>query len=259
MKTICAYSYDLDCLVATLVYKWVKGIPNYDFVTEPMSHHNIKKHCSRYVNKKKGKYLFMGFTKDELVSEGCDKEKFISIQKIDHKPLTLLLYDKFKKKYNFTKEQKILIASAIDKYTFSYKNKNSYYIDILFHKLNTDKFCYTFNDGMTTLDDITKNLINEEIYKFSQTPEPNIRTFSFEKSIAFVGSVYEMSNYEYKYMKEYDTMVVIDTKSQRVYFRNKNKNNKVIDYCKKFCDGGGTNDYCSGNITDKFMENIKSE
>jgi hypothetical protein len=259
MKTICAYSYDLDCVVATLIYKWAKGIPNYNFVAEAMSHWRIKKHCTQYVNKKEGLYLFMGFSKDELVAEGCDKEKFKSIQKVNHMPLSSLLYNKFKKTHEFTKEQKMLIAMAIDKHTFKYSNKNSYFVDVLFHKLSSDKFFYTFTDGMTSLDHIAKNLLREDIYRFSQLGEPTLRPFSFENSIAFVGDVSNMLHYEYKYMRKYDTMIVIDTSQKRVYFRNKNENEKVLTYCKTYCDGGGTNDYCSGDITDKFMEDIKSE
>lgn len=259
MKTICTYSYDLDCLVATLIYKWVKQVPNYNFVIEPMSHERVKGFCNSHVNKNEGNYIFIGFHKDELVGEGCDINNFKSVKKINHKSLSKIMYDKFKGEFNFTIPQKQLIAMAIDKHLFTYKNKNSYLLDILFHNLSGDRFVYLFGDGMTTIDEISTKVINNSQYCFSEKKEPNLFQFVFKNSLAFVGDVDNLPHYEYEYMKKNDTIVVVDTQRKKVYFRNKNSDNLVLKYCKEYCNGNGTNDYCSGFITNKFMEDIKGE
>lgn len=255
MKTYCKFSYDLDCIVASLIMKWVKNISNYNMIIEPLSHSKISSYCKKYVNDKEDKYLFIGYDKEELIENNCNPDKLFSLRKLPYKSLSRELYNSFSKDFEFTPPQKHLIALASDKHLFKYSRNESLYIDVYFH-INHQKFLYLFNDGFTSFDYMSNNVIKKYLVD-CKYEKNDVMDFIFPNSCAIVGSVDKLPYYEYKYMREYDTMAVIDTDIKSVFFRNKNKDNDILNFCKSFCDGGGKNDYCSGKLTDKFMEEIQ--
>jgi hypothetical protein len=210
------------------------------------------------VNKKvDDKFIFMGFDKNDLIEKSCDKNNFFSLPKKSHQSLTKSLYKKFKEDYNFTPQQKHLIALIQDKHLFDYKRKESFLIDIYFH-INYSKFLYLFDMGFSNFDYNSNLIIKKYLMDCEKKDSNDPIEFLYNNSYAILGNVSELPYYEYKYMKRYDSMVLIDVDIKKVFFRNKNPNYDILSFCKDYCDGGGYNDYCSGQLTEKFMGVLKN-
>lgn len=229
------------------------------------SYHNVDNHVDDLLFEKVSKddVLFLvGF--DKQVSQGLvkiyDKYKIKTfISDAVEESIFNSLYSKLKDKLkanNLSKNKWLYIKCVKNVLDENYSDKLAYFLNIVFYKLSPDVFYDNFKEGMIDLKKFNKQIVNHlKMFKIE-----NHSVYEYEGYYFVISSVKYIGDFVYKYRNDYDNICVIDYLSGRVYFKNLKHGSKDINnLCKKYCeDIRGFKDFCSGKITDRFLEFAKN-
>jgi oligoribonuclease NrnB/cAMP/cGMP phosphodiesterase (DHH superfamily) len=173
-----------------------------------------------------------------------------------------LLYKKFNKSFNFSKDIQKLIAIIDDYNSYNLKLKESKILNALFRKSGKQKFYNfvnnfwngfkPFTDGEIEVFEIfetelQKELSNLELFKGLYKGHTVIATFSNFSASEIASSI--LSAYSP------DIVIVVNLNTKFVSFR-KRKDSKadIVFMATNICGGGGSEFASGGQITSKFLE-----
>jgi hypothetical protein len=194
--------------------------------------------------------------------------------KIIHKHFSsnaLFLYKTLEKSLQLTPEQKKLILFADDFDSDSHKFEQAYDLNLIFWSEYKDRFSDFIKDYFNGWKPFTdaqkerikkiKDIINMEISKLSlfygeltiQGKKKTVYAASGEKTDFII--VNELSK-----RNKSDLFFFINTKSQRVSLKQNTFEDPILldVFAEKYCEGGGNDKACGGNLTDIFMQICKN-
>jgi len=134
--------------------------------------------------------------------------------------------------------------------------KESYIVSILFRNLHIDKFYKYYNCGYQNTGEYNP-IIAEHIGRFNKQSQT---IYEYDGFYFVLSKIVYLEDYNFKYAKTLSNLSIIDLSNKRVYMKNLTKGAKDINnLCKKYCKNiKGFKDFCSGDITDDFLEITKN-
>lgn len=175
---------------------------------------------------------------------------------------TKLIYQRFKKKFEFTPNLKRLIAYVDDYNSYTLKHKESEYLNGVFRNIRYNRFATLvkrFWDGYDGLTD--KEMESAEaFFEAIDTEYNNIEKFEGEfKSwkVLATFSKHSVNEIAKKLVDnhDHDVIIVVNPDTKFVSFR-KNPNSKadIAFMAENLCSGGGSESASGGTVTQKFLD-----
>lgn len=156
---------------------------------------------------------------------------------------------------HITEKQKYYIKCVNSLIKNEFENKDAYLMGLIFYKITPDLFYDHFKNGYNT-----SNKYNNHILKhLKQFNKQSMDLFEVDGYYFVLSTVKFLGDYIYKFHKKVDNLAIIDLDGGRVYFKQlKDSDKNVNKLCKKYCkDIRGFSDFCSGEITEKFLKFTK--
>ena len=138
---------------------------------------------------------------------------------------------------------------------YDYRNNDAYFLNILFYNMSVDYFYKAFRKGYGDIKPL-ESVIYKHIEKFQKQDS---ELFELSGYYFVLSTVEFLTDYIFKYGKKIPNICIIDLNSKRVYFKQLKKESKDVNIlCDKLCKNKrGFKNYCSGEITDQFLEVTK--
>lgn len=154
-----------------------------------------------------------------------------------------------------TDKQKHYIKCVNSLLKNQFDNKDAYLMGILFYQISPEFFHEHYKNGFNT-----SNKFNNYILKhLNEFKKESMDLYEVDGYYFVLSTVKFLGDYIYKFHKKVDNLAIIDLNGGRVYFKQLKDSDKDINQlCNKYCKNiRGFSDFCSGEITEKFLKFTK--
>jgi hypothetical protein len=158
---------------------------------------------------------------------------------------------KFANRVKLTVPQMIYCKHMLSAIKNNFKDKEPYFMNIVFNGLTPEKYVEHFEDGWNDINSYG-TIIKKHIDLFMKESQD---VFELDGLYFMNGQMKFLTDYVFKHGRHYDNLNVIDIDKMRVYFKKMYGSTKnVRSFCEQYCDNVlGQDGFCSGAITKNFL------